>query len=115
MPDRTEEQIRALVVELAELAPTAPSFQAIEDRATIADAPRRRRAVMVGAIAVVRLAIIVGVILTWPVEHSNRERAGEPSTTTTAPINRPLRPGPTELPAGFVQTPDTSSAWNIPF
>ena len=30
MPDRTDERIRALIVDLAEHAPAAPSFQEIE-------------------------------------------------------------------------------------
>ena len=115
MPDRAEEQIRALVVELAELAPAAPSFQEIEDRATILDRPRRRGALMVGAIAMVSLALIVGVILTRPEERTNRVRAVEPSTTTTTTAQRPLRLSATVLPAGFVQKPGASDGFTISF
>jgi len=61
MPDRTDARIRALIVELVEHAPEAPSFQEIEDRGITVDQPRRIRTLMVAAIAVAGLALLVGV------------------------------------------------------
>src|SRR5438132_12671500 len=90
MPDRTDARIRALIVELVEHAPEAPSFQEIEDRGITVDQPRRIRALMVGAIAVAGLALLVGVLLTRPENRSSRVRAGEPSTRTSLrPSARP--------------------------
>src|SRR2546428_458352 len=84
MPDRTDARIRALIVELVEHAPEAPSFQEIEDRGITVDQPRRPRALMVGAIAVAGLALLVGVLLVnRPQDRSSRVRAGEPSTRTS--------------------------------
>jgi hypothetical protein len=87
MPDRTDERIRALIVELAEQAPTAPTFRELEHSATTTTTeaqPRRRRAVMVGAIAIASVALVVGVVLARSGERSGRVRAGEPATTAPA-------------------------------
>jgi hypothetical protein len=84
MPDRTDARIRALMVELVEHAPEAPSFQQIEDRGITVDQPRRIRALMVGAIAVAGLALLGGVLLVYrPQDRSSRVRAGAPSTRTS--------------------------------
>jgi hypothetical protein len=121
MPDRTDERIRALIVELAEQAPAAPTFQELEHRAITTEArPRRRRAVMVGAIAIASLALVVGVVLAPSDERSSRVRAGEPTTTaptTTAPTTTaptataaPTANFPGFLPAPGWQTVTTPSA-----
>jgi hypothetical protein len=130
MPDRTDERIRALIVELAEQAPAAPTFQELEHWATTTEArPRRRRAMMVGAIAIASVALVVGVVLARSDERSGRVRVEEPTTTaptTTAPTTiAPTTIAPTAnfpgfLPARGWQTvtrPSASSATaaNIPF
>ena len=119
MPDRTDERIRALIVELAEQAPAAPTFPELEHWTTTTEArPRRRRAMMVGAIAIASVALVVGVVLARSDERSGRVHIGEPTTTT---------PTTTALTANFpgflpergwqtVTTPSASSATaaNIP-
>jgi hypothetical protein len=122
MPDRTDERIRALIVELAEHAPAAPTFQELEHRATTTEArPRRLRAVMVGAIAIASVALVVGVVLARSDQRSGRVRAGAPTTTaptTTAPTTTAHFPGFLPAPGWqTVTTPSASSATaaNIPF
>ena len=112
MPDRTDERIRALIVEWAEHAPAAPTFQELEHLATTTEVrprPRPRRAVMVGALAIASVAVVVGVVLARSDEGSGRVRAGAPTTTApTTPAHFPgFRPAP-----GWqtVATPSTSSA-----
>src|SRR5258705_3291019 len=99
MTNRTDERIRALIVELAEQAPAAPTFQELEHRATTTEArPRRRRAMMVGATAIASVAIVVGVVLARSDERSGRVHIGEP--TTTAPTaTAPTANFPRLLPA----------------
>ena len=124
MPDRTDEQIRALIVELAQQAPAAPTFQELELWVTTTEArPRRRQAMMVGALAIASVALVVGVVFARSDEHSGRVHIGE--STTTAPTTLPTTTAPTAnfpsfLPArGWqtVTTPSASSttAANIPF
>jgi len=116
MPDRTDERIRALIVELAEHAPAAPTFQELEHRATTTEArPRRLRAVMVGAIAIASVALVVGVVLARSDQRSGRVRAGAPTTTT--PTTTAHFPGFLPAPGWqTVTTPSASSATaaNIP-
>jgi hypothetical protein len=118
MPDRTDERIRALVIEWAEHAPAAPAFQELEHLATTTEVrprPRRRRAVTAGALAIASVAVVVGVVLARADDRSGRVRAGAPTTTTsTTPADFPgFRPAP-----GWqtVTTPSTFSATaaNIP-
>ncbi|SRR6266508_319311 len=110
MPDRTDERIRALIVELAEHAPAAPTFQELEHRAITTEVrPRRRRTMMVGAIAIASVALVVSVVLARSDERSGRVRAGDPTTaapTTTAPTAN----FPDFLPARGWQTVTTPSA-----
>jgi hypothetical protein len=115
MTDRTDERIRALVVELAELAPTAPTFQELERRATTTTTvtqarPRRRRAAVVGGIAIASLAVAVGVVLSRSDENSGRIRAGDPTTTTTAP---PVADFPSFRPAEGWETVTTPSVFSV--
>ena len=110
MPDRTDERIRALIVELAEHAPAAPTFQELEHRATTTEArPRRRRAMIVGAIAIASVALVVGVVLARSDERSGRVHVGEP-TTTTPTTTAPTANFPSFLPARGWQTVTTPSA-----
>ena len=110
MPDRTDERIRALIVELAEQAPAAPTFQELEHWATTTEArPRRRRAMMVGAIAIASVALVVGVVLARSDERSGRVHVGEP-TTTTPTTTAPTANFPGFLPARGWQTVTTPSA-----
>ena len=114
MPDHTDERIRALIVELAEHAPAAPPFQELELWATTTEArPRRRRAMMVGALAIASVALVVGVVFARADEHSGRVHIGE--STTTAPTTLPTTTAPTAnfptfLPARGWQTVTTPSA-----
>ena len=109
MPDRTDERVRALIVELVEHAPAAPTFEELEHWATTIEArPRRRRAMMV-AIAIASVALVVGVVLGRSDERSGRVRVGEPTTTTptTAALTANF---PGFLPAPGWQTVTTPSA-----
>jgi hypothetical protein len=115
MPDRTDERIRALIVELAEQAPAAPTFQELERRAITTEArPRRRRTVMVGTIAIASVALVVGLVLARSDERSGRVRVGERTTTaptTTAPTTTtPTADFPAFPPAPGWQTVTTPSA-----
>jgi hypothetical protein len=110
MTDRTDERIRTLIVELAEQAPAAPTFQELEHWATTTEArPRRRRAMMVGAIAIASVALVVGVVLARSDERSGRVHVGEP-TTTTPTTTAPTANFPGFLPARGWQTVTTPSA-----
>jgi hypothetical protein len=115
MPDRSDDRIRALVVELVDNAPAAPSLQEIQDRGAALAKPHRHRGLLVGAIAVVSVALIVGIVMARVEDRSGRVRAGEPATTSTAPNNQPLRLRPTVLPTGFVESPARTDAPNLPF
>ena len=120
MSDRTDERIRALIVELTERAPAAPTFAELEHRATSTEGrPRRRRAITVGAFAIASVALVVGVVVARADERSGRVHVREPTTTaptTTAPTTnfpgfRPARGWHTvATPAGF-----SATAANIPF
>jgi hypothetical protein len=111
MPDRTDERIRALIVELAEHAPAAPTFQELEHRVATTEArPLRRRAMMmVGALAIASVALVVGVVLARSDERSGRVHVGEP-TTTTPTTTAPTANFPGFLPAPGWQTVTTPSA-----
>jgi hypothetical protein len=116
MPDHTDERIRALIIEWADHAPAAPTFEELEYLATITEVrPRRRRAVMAGALALASVALVVGVVLVRADDRSGRVRAGAPTTTApTTPANFPgFRPAPgwqtVTSPSGF-----SATAANIP-
>jgi hypothetical protein len=110
MPDRTDERVRALIVELVEHAPAAPAFEELEHRATTTEVrPRRLRAVTVGAIAIASVALVVGVVLGRADQRSGRVRVGEP-TTTTRTTAAPTADFPGFLPAPGWQTVTTPSA-----
>jgi hypothetical protein len=86
MTDRTDERIRSVVVELAEHAPVAPTFDELEHlaAATTTEArPRRRGAVVAGAVAVAGIALVVSVVVARSDDGSGRVRTGRSSTTTT--------------------------------
>lgn len=109
MPDRTDERIRGLIVELAEHAPAAPTFQELEHRATTTAQPRRRRAMTAVAIAIASVALVVGVVLARSDERSGRVHVREP-TTTTPTTTAPTANFPGFLPARGWQTVTTPSA-----
>jgi hypothetical protein len=83
MSDRTDERIRALIVQVAEGAPTAPSFQQIEDSDSTSQ-PQHKSRLVVGVVAIVSLALIAGLLLTRTDDRSDGVRVGASSTTTTS-------------------------------
>ncbi len=111
MPDRTDERIRALIVELAEHSPAAPAFQELEHWSTTTEArPRRRRAMMVGALAIASVALVVGAVLARSDERSGRVHIGEPTTTAPTTSTSSTANFPGFLPARGWQTVTTPSA-----